>query len=510
MAVRIEVQRAPIFSEFSPVEQEKFFGITRDKVIHNVDTLYYSVGLVETPEFNAFVAELKSLRENYTYDADEPVEVEGLTYRPANFSIYRHCFSEKDSYDIFIAEKVPNKNTPQVVVQIRSIHLWAYGDKKAVELSFEAVLALLHKYGLIVRFVAENRIDYAFHTNCIQNTSKFFGDRVLTQNMNGTLTQYSKVGKVGREVTVDYLSLGKRQSNNVFFRAYNKTREVIEMGYKSIFIDIWQKNKLISEYDAYVLRYAFEANAGKNGFESAIARGKIAWYMENGTDSKVKNTLEELREKYLVKNSNVVALDKQLSKILPEITQICNIEFQTKRHFYRSFGKTIGASGNTWLARIFWILDNRKKFLDILTCDTVRFVKDRDMPKNDITEKDYLFFWRRVRAVKTPCEVDTTLARQYLKNVDVERAKSAFAGKVATFAVLNGNYEDVFALSVADALSYFNDNDVNTILDRLVDNESGELAALTYKDYDLMVGRKKRQYAWLINAWEKDNPPEQS
>ena len=55
------------------------------------------------------------------------------------------------------------------------------------------------------------------------------------------------------EITNEYLALGNRKSNNIFFRSYNKTREVCEMKYKDFFFDIWKENGLISEYDYYCL-----------------------------------------------------------------------------------------------------------------------------------------------------------------------------------------------------------------------------------------------------------------
>lgn len=511
MSVRIDIKRMPIYSEFSPEEQEKYFGVSASKVIHNVDTLYYSVR-IDSYTWDAFAEKLKKMREDYDFESDEEVKFCDLVYTPANFSIYRHCLREKDAFDIFIAEKVPNANTPQIVVQLRSIMLWADGEINAIKKSFTAVDKICIENDLSIVDLYENRIDWAFHTNCIQNTTKFFGDKILINNLKSTLTQYQKVGKVGRDLTIDYLSLGKRQSNNIFFRAYNKTREVVEMGYKSIFIEIWRKYKLISEYDAFVLNYAFESKPSSKGFESSISRGRIEWYLRFGKNVDLKTSLIELRKKYQIDNSNIIALDNELDQLLPRITQICNLEFQTKRHFYRSFGDYIRRSGDTAPGRLYWILNNRKLFLDILTRDIVRFVKDKDIPLKDLQETDYMAFWRRVRACKTPCESNIELVRTYQRNVDLERAKNDFAGKVATLSVLRGNTADTFALNVADALCYFNDNDVNSIIRKMVDEDSGELAALVCDDFDLLVARKKRQYKFLLDRLKdkEDTPPEAS
>lgn len=510
MAVLIDVKRSPIYNEFTSDEQERFFGISRDKVIHNIDTLYYSVLIGAGGYWDNFALKLKKMREDYNFDSDEEVKYCDLVYYPANFSIYRHCLREKDAFDIFIAEKVPNVNTPQIVVQLRSIVLWSDGEINAIKKSFSAIERLCVDNGLTIVDLYENRIDWAFHTNSIQNTTKFFGDKILINNLKSTLTQYQKVGKVGRELTIDYLSLGKRQSNNIFFRAYNKTREVVEMGYKSIFIEIWRKHRLISEYDAYVLKYAFECKTSSKGFESSISRGRIAWYLEYGRNKDIQARLIELRENYQVENSNIIALDNELDQILPKITQICNLEFQTKRHFYRSFGNTIGHTGDIALGRLFWILNHRKLFLELLTRDTVRFVKDKDKSAKDLVESDYMAFWRRVRACKTPCESDTELVRTYERNVNIKRAKTDFASKVATLSVLRGNTDNNFAFNVADTLCFFNDNDINKIIEKMVDDDTGEFAALVCDDFDLLISRKKRQYKFLLDRIneEEDTPPE--
>lgn len=500
MAVRIEIQRLPFYNEFTPEEQEQFFGVSRAKVLHNVDNLYFTCRLNEVrckKSIENFIVALRGYRDCFRL-TDEPLMFCGnFEYLPFGDRIYRHCLHQKDEFDILIAESMPNEKTPRIRVQIRAILIWSFGIEEALRRAYLAVEKLAGHFDFDVLEVNENRIDWCYHTNSIQNTTKFFGDKRLIKNLNGTLTTYKKVGKVGDRITVDYLSLGRRGSK-VFFRAYNKTREVIEKGYKGIFIGIWRENKLISEYDKYVLEYAYRLKS----YSSGIALGKIAWYLEFGRSDVVKAQLEDLRQKYLVKSSNMRSLDKRLSEILPDVTQITNIEFETYREYYKTF--LIPVVDDGLLGRINWILKNRKCFLDDLTSKTVRFVADRKKPVKDLEDKDYLYFWRRIRSCKLPYKSDENIIRVYQRDIDIERAKADFAGKVATLSVLQGRQDDDFIFGVADALTLYNDNDMNNILDRFLDFDTGELASIDYANYDILLGRKRRQYKFLLDQLEQD------
>lgn len=516
--IRMDIKRLPIFEEFSADKQQEYFSVVRDKVIHNIDTLYYCVSLqedyippVKMPDkpltepvlaklpVTALIDDLKALRD-MPDDPDRDKEFYGFVYRPCSFAFYRHCLSVQDEYDIFIAENLPNGNTPRIVVQLRSIGLWTYGDKEAVSRSFEHLHRLLRAYRIPYDQVRENRIDFAFHTNAIQNMAKYFSDDCLMSNMCSTLTKYQKVGSISDEITIEYLSLGKRQSNNIFVRFYDKTREVIDMHYKAAFIQIWRDNELISEYDKYVLEKAYEWKSWRSG----VAIGKIDWYMEYGANDDVKAELQDLRKKYLVDNANCVELDKRLSQILPNITKICNIEFQTKRRYYWLQRNAIGelpcsVSVDSPYFEIYRILDNRALFLDQLTKHTVRFVKDRSIKVNDLKGTDFLSWWRRIRACKTPCMSNSDLYRSYQKNADLRRNVKGIVDKVAALSTIkhNGNVSGDFSADLADALSYINDNDVTQIIG--VD-ENGEVNTdFKYDGYDIILNRKLRQYSFLFS-----------
>lgn|GEM_PF-6974625 len=78
----------------------------------------------------------------------------------------------------------------------------------------------------------------------------------------------------------DYVCFGRKQSNNVRARIYDKVKEVIELGYKDFFFKIWHDNGLISYFDRWCMEYAFPY---KN--MDYLAKARIAFfYVEHGAD----------------------------------------------------------------------------------------------------------------------------------------------------------------------------------------------------------------------------------
>ena len=140
---------------------------------------------------------------------------------------------------------------------------------KAVSDSFEYVKEILYNHGFEIADVRENRIDYAYHTNLLSSPSDYFNKENILAHMKSTMNighvhgdiiivPYDEVFNVrGSKVETSYFSLGNRKSNNVFVRVYNKTQEVIEMNYKSFFLDRWLDKKLINRYDHYVYQRAY-------------------------------------------------------------------------------------------------------------------------------------------------------------------------------------------------------------------------------------------------------------
>ena len=285
MGVLMSVQRTQIYKEFNEEDRKKYFNLSKSKVIHHIDTLYYSIYLKNDEVGNAPVGviELIEILEELKRKAQE--ENEDIYFNMENdillklrrFSIYEYCLGKEGFYDIFIAKTIPNDNTPRIVVQLRSIGLWTQGEQALIQESYDFIKNLLSSVDVEIFECKENRIDYAYHTNAIQSPYKFFNDDVLSNNLSTSFGIYSKVGrKNNKQLTVEYLSLGNRKSNNLFFRSYNKVREVIEENYKEFFLEYWFNLGLINLYDYEVYSYAY-----KEKRYDSIEWGKLEFYIKH-------------------------------------------------------------------------------------------------------------------------------------------------------------------------------------------------------------------------------------
>lgn len=493
MGYLVSTKRSQLFNEFSKDKQEQYFSQKVAKYYHHVDTYYYSIfikddnikddlqglrGLFDI--FIDFREKLKKAKQDIYFDKEKD-----LLYRSRRFKIYDHCLGVEGLYDIFFCTSIPNSSTPRIVVQLRSIGLWKFGEYDLIEKSFILVKELLELYGLEVQKVQENRIDYAYHTNCVQNPIKFYGDKTLENNLVSTLSKYMKVGNVNHcsrskknKVTVDYFSLGMRKSNCIFFRTYNKVREVIEENYKEFFITLWYQEKLINYYDFFVYTYAYN----KHNYDY-IYWGMLEFYLQFGTDEVIKNRFSIIKrdsKKYTIAHLKELVLD-----VCPMPTLIMNIEFQTMRKFYFQGKDFINSLTNTTklnckeLFPLWRVLDNRGIFLDVLTRDTVSFRKEEYVEVSSLKceETYYLDFWKRLRSVKLPKTVELDYVRKYSSNINVDVLVSKLKGLIASFSVLSGNLDSNFDDDLSATLTYLNDNDfIRKVYD---DNNNYE-----YEDYD--------------------------
>lgn len=543
--VSVQVQRCRIYQEFDGEQQHQYFGISRDKSLHHIDTLYYAVFLNEVEDIldrqdrddlpgnlKQFIEHLREHKEWLKSSLGSTVEWgNGLESVSKSFSLYEFCVSLNECFDIFISSYLPTAETPRVVVQLRSRYLVLEGVKKAVEKSFDYLKKLLSPFGLLPVKVRENRIDYAFHTNLIQNPYKFFRDEELKKHLKTNLRIYQKIGKIGSDITVDTFNLGNRKSNNVFFRAYNKAREVIELNYKSFFFDRWLQNQLISQFDYYVYQVAYELKSYRTG----ILVGRMKWYVEYGTDSKLKQELLDLIEKCFVKSDNCEAIEKKVHGVIPEPTMIVNIEFQTKRKFYTTCDEYLnmfvpcsdiipqccGVDPNLLVSyeadpsmfRLYTILDNAREFIDYLTGygNVVSFVKDNSLSMKDFLEQGepYQNWWNRIRHTPIEYSSDSVLElyRTYDQKASIRRTKRLLEGQVARLSILkNSDTKDrSFQEDLADALCVLNDNDVSMFV--LNPEYSGQKEPFDYRTE--IRPRKARQLRGIVErgAIEREERP---
>lgn len=488
--IRLDISRCQIFSEFSKEQQKQYFSFIGNKVIHNIDTFYYSVMLSEGKKecIANMVSFLSNCAAQYRAGTIE-IPVGYLSFFPFRFSIYEYCLRLENMFDIFIASYVPNSNTPRIVVQLRSVGLWIDGVKPLISQSLNALKAFLGQFDIEIIKVSENRIDYAYHTNMIQNTSKYFGDKNMLKSLRTSLEIYHKVGEIGRKIDVNYLSLGNRKSNNVFFRAYNKTKEVVEKNYKGFFIERWYQERLISAYDKFCLERAYTL-----GTYNGLLIARIEWYLEHGWNDELKKSLIKLKNSCYKNSDNSKYLSEQIDGVLPAVTVVTNIEFQTKRKFYYTMEKFIAnlpvsVSADHLLHRLYQIVENPKCFLDYLTYNTVKFVSGNSIAS----------WWKRIISLKITSNCEDFVIREYARNLDKEKLKSRMVGSIASNSIYkNEPNENGFVEDVNDFLCTLNDNDICAIS---MDVFTGEMLEFQYKDYETVKKRKNRQ----LKAFFKDN-----
>ena len=505
------VKQTPVFSEFTPKEQEHHFSLSDRKVTNHVDTLYYSCTIFGDSNQNenvaALLADLYDLKKQKSDCYSSEVDFFGLSVECTRFVHYEYCLRLNEMFDIFVSSTLPNVFTPRIVVQLRTRSLVLDGVCQAICKSFRYVETILCAYELEVGEVNENRIDYAYHTNLIQNPTKYFSDEVLLKKLKTKLRKYQKVGEIGKTVDIDYLSFGMRNSNNIFVRMYNKSREVIEKNYKSFFLEKWLSDKLISNYDYYVYQKAY----AHGSYVTGMLLGRIDWYLEHGRNEDVRCELEKVKISCYQDSDNTDQLRKIVDHYLPPVTLVLNIEFQTKRRFYASMNEWLGHFGiaaqndlgvseihdvrHFLLGRLHTVYSLRSEICDYLTSECLCFVENKGSK-----EEVFTAWWQRIRESQVEqysCDF-LKLWRTHERHTDIEKSKRRFCGAIAQLSILKNNALDTnanFVEDISDALCALNDNDFYGFA---VNPQTKEVPAYDPKDYSTVKRRKKRQYRGII------------
>lgn len=467
-----------IETEFDNDTRSFWFSKTDNKFLHNIDTFYYSVKLAHDFTSDSNDERVKAfrryMRKYDTLDFDSCLEfslpgaADQLNIMPFKFAgFYKYCVECPEQYDIFIAETVPHGQdgksvTSEIIVQIRSYLLWTIGTTKAFEKSYESVKALCRKFNFDIAEVKENRVDYCWHSNYLQNPSRFFRIDNFTEMQ---VSRFKRVSyeyqlKPNDEYENDYISLGKR-SDKCFVRIYLKSKEVVEKGYKAWFFKTWYFNKLISRYDLYLYEEMFQI---KNWNYLPYAR--LKFYLEYGHDAVYKDTIKKVLDNpEIMSIESVIKLARQLT---PEITLITNVEFQTTRKSSKSYviKELKDNSKYKESKRIYDYLDNRRLITEYLTHSTLRLVR-RDGDTNK-SRCDYCEFWKALRSCK---QIDCLsvpkylkLVREYNRNLNKEVVKKRMLSAAITFSLYaKGINNDDVVDDCAAALIRLNDNDIESM-----------------------------------------------
>ena len=461
------VTRSRLYKELPVDRREEHLGLTQKKYLPNIDNFYYNVTLDNDVNGNerltALFRELSAAKEALTKTRSEVEIRPGLFVKPEGHSIYRFCLSSGGEYDIFITDTLPNHYTPRIHVQLRAYGLWERGVNEILEKSYRVLESLFKEFDCTVTKCVENRIDFCFHTNNIQNPNEIFEKRYFERHLKTSLmggVEYWRLEKHNGDLDIitNYVGMGDRKSNNIFARFYDKTREVVEMGYKGFFFRIWRERGLINAYDEYCLRYAYERKS-----YSAIHKARLMYYMEHGTDEDAKQRIRRVLNN---KNSTSYHYSRcAKAEGLPDVTTVMNIEFQTMRKFYynaniESLPQVYRPGIPQHLSRLFKIVDNRALFINYLTDKTVCFVKEKIKNKEPGEKEICCDWWERLRHTKLEgIKPDRSFIREYYSEHD-QRAEMRY---MVNMPALNADYSDDtemdFGEDVTDFLACVNDND---------------------------------------------------
>lgn len=490
---------------------KEYFDLKQKKVVSNIDTLYYSLDSDVDWNLSKRVSKLvdylqknrdsldKSFDEFVILDLDSKKE---LKMRNVGFSIYRYGIEITDEFIVFIAKSIPNSKTPPLIVQLRSQYLWLRGERRAVIESYSAILEMLSFFDIGLLQAKLNRVDFAYHTNIIKNMTKFFKEEDLNKMQ---VSRFKRFGSQGRfvgdwEVEKDYLSLGKRTSNNFFVRIYNKNQEVVNQGYKQFFLKLWLMNGLINRYDFVCLEKCFI-----NGTYDYLDRSRLEFYLEHG---KVEAYKKEIRNiLYSNKKFEYDYISALANKLIPHVTTVFNIEYQTKRKLYHGLetcinllkcNKSIYSVLNKEILRI---LDNKNLLHDYLTTDVLRFIDTKKI-KNYSRKRDIpvASWWKRIQDLKMVYRDDngcTKLQREYQKNLDVEKIKKNVLNSLSVLSIYkNGLNENDLLFDSLDFINNLNESD----LQKAFTYKSKKLHLLENRILDTNFSYRKKNKFDLINS----------
>jgi hypothetical protein len=482
------IKEARISKENSADFYKKWFSGRKEKnFIKHVDTLYFMVtpaikDYKESPEWENYITVLSDkkdksrlIHENIPIFTDicEGLETNGYI----GAQMYSLHFGLEDSFDVFTCSGTLTSTTPPIMVQIRSNSLWLDGIKGAFDKACNCIEKVLKNFNIQIKSIQENRIDYAFHTNYINDHMSFFAEEDLGKMFVGNFKRGRKdynfhnneENEYGdREVECDYITLGRHKSNNFFFRAYNKTKEVIERGYKQFFIPIWDNYGLISEFDKYVIEKAF-----KTGKYETKDRARCEFYYDYGKNDEIRR---EIYAKLQDSDTPIKWFTKRAKMLVPDITIITNIEIQTKRKFYERLKKPLMTNDETPRKTIYSLFEQMNDIVKFITEDTVRFVKYKGKyAKIHRTERPPADWWMRLRNAKNVDYSDDFFNLEYIRiyqhDMNLERQKLLSLNKLASMGAYMNVKTGIFQMARAEKstvaedminmLELMNDNDVH-------------------------------------------------
>ena len=468
-------EQSKIFSEMDKIARDQFFQYEGKRFLHNIDTFYYSIKLKEDFRRESEDHKVKLFREwRDRIRADSIVEeekslrdvipgLESCTVVSRHFSKYYDiCISKERMFDAFIASVVPSDAeggesvTPEIIVQLRSDFLWAHSITDCFEISLDYILRFVQHFDLTVKEVQENRVDFCYHSNYIANPEKYFDKRSLHQRAVTRIHQgYMHWEDNADGYDIDYVAYGKR-SNKIFLRIYNKTKEVVEMGYKGWFLKLWQLQGLISRYDYYVYEKAYKDKDWKS-----VDIYRLEFYLDYGTDPELRQLCEEL---LAAENKDRVKIKKLANKLTPKVTMIMNVEYQVMRRATKSMELLPVKDRRSEYAceRVYKFLDNWHYITEYLTYDVFRLCNNDN---ENISRRSINDFWQRLRSCPiydgSAREDHQKIIRNYKRQLDVNSMKERFISSAISLGLYTKSLNcDSIIRDCMDGISILNDNDI--------------------------------------------------
>ena len=213
---------------------------------------------------------------------------------------------------------------------------------------------------------------------------------------------------------------------------------------------------MISAFDLYVHEHCYEHRSYYK-----IDYYRLMFYKEYGSNpyylDKVSKMLSDIT-KYEVKDIRSLA-----DKVVPRITQITNIEYETKRKFYYSLDRVKKSlesvvAAPSPLEDIFKLLDNKHLIHNLLTDDVFRLIKfDKTITRKRNMEVSPV--WKLVQNCKVVdrelSDQDRKLLRSYQRNMDIAFVKRSIINSISSLSLYinaDNNNNDV----VEDTLQFLN------------------------------------------------------
>lgn len=456
--IRPIVQRTQIGQELSEEAMSEWVDCVKEGMLHNVDTLAFTAYTLHDYKL---LSTLQSFLEGYRMQAElqeEEVCIEPYNYfiQPFGVGYYNVYLVSKNRYGIFFSKPRTRDTDMPILVRLSSEFLWLHGEVEAVKICIKEIDELLKYFGTSLGEIKLSRVDYAFHTNMIQNMATYYRniDQFVVSQFRNYQLIFHELPDLPAELATYYH--GNRRGKTVFFRSYDKTRETVEKGYKQFFYEIWRERKLISKYDKYVL----EKTVLDRNFERHYLY-RLSFYLEFGSDEFLKDKCRF----YLNPSSKYEFVDlvKCANYLTPPITRIINLEFETGSKFYKSsreFFRSLQDLDNVpEYHQVFYKMICYKTYtIQYLTTKTYRQVSMSGASRK--RNRNYNYLWKRVLECDLNAKrVDGKLLRLYQRERDIELLHKQIARKISTASILSkGSNNDDLAVDISDFINSLSEN----------------------------------------------------